>query len=208
MTNYGHNESAVRLAALAGDRIASGNADAADGWISFGEAMGGAAILCGTKVKFNHWFGEQQFEKSGQRVTVAERDAAMWGAANPVAFREGFRSGHGATPQAAMKWALRAARPDQRGFVYVMTNASMPGLVKVGMTKVSPQVRASQISQNTGIPTPFEVVAEFRTSQAERVEAVAHEAMKSARVSASREFFSVTPEAACDAIKAAMQEDV
>ena len=117
MNAIGHNENAIRLAALAGDKIASGNADVADGWISFGEAMGGAALLCGSETKFDYWFKSQQFEKSGRRVTVAERDAAMWGAENPLAFREGLRSGHGATPQAAMKWALRVARPDTRDFV-------------------------------------------------------------------------------------------
>lgn len=204
--NPGHNETAVRLAALAGGNISSANANIADGWISFGEAMGGAAILCGSKAKFNHWFESQRFEKNGQRVTAAERDAAMWGAENPISFREGFRSGHGATPQAAMKWALRAARPDTRDFVYVMTNPSMPGLVKVGITKCSPEIRAKQISQNSGVPTPFAVFAFFRSAHAASVEKRAHLLMREVRISENREFFAISPEMAVAAITAAIHE--
>jgi hypothetical protein len=206
MNTRGHNENALRLGALAKERLKAADVERLNGWLRFGELMLEAASLCGDKRTFDRWLRGQVFQVGDRPVSAAERQAAIWGAQNPDAFRHTFLAGRGMTPQAAMKRALRAARPDRRDFVYVMTNPSMPGMAKVGMTKVSPQARASQISQNTGIPTPFEVFAEFRTSQADRVEAAAHEAMKAARVSASREFFAVTPEAACSAIKAAMQE--
>ncbi|MDM8537668.1 GIY-YIG nuclease family protein [Desulfobacterales bacterium HSG17] len=44
----------------------------------------------------------------------------------------------------------------QKGFVYIMTNPSMPGLLKVGMTTKVPEYRANQLSTTTGVPTPFE----------------------------------------------------
>jgi hypothetical protein len=45
------------------------------------------------------------------------------------------------------------------GWVYLMTNPSMPGLVKIGSTTLTPQERARQLSSNTGVPRPFQVVA-------------------------------------------------
>jgi len=43
------------------------------------------------------------------------------------------------------------------GFVYIMTNPSMPGLIKVGMTNRNPLLRAKDNDLNsTGIPTPFQ----------------------------------------------------
>ncbi|MEZ4527645.1 MAG: GIY-YIG nuclease family protein [Desulfobacterales bacterium] len=47
---------------------------------------------------------------------------------------------------------------DKNGFLYVMTNPSMPGLVKVGMTKRIPTERTKDDDMtSTGIPTKFEV---------------------------------------------------
>jgi len=47
---------------------------------------------------------------------------------------------------------------DTKGFVYVMTNPSMPGLVKVGMSKRVPTERTSDDDMaSTGIPKRFEV---------------------------------------------------
>ena len=43
----------------------------------------------------------------------------------------------------------------KKGFVYIMTNASMPGLVKVGMSSKMPEKRAKELGGETGIPTPF-----------------------------------------------------
>ena len=43
------------------------------------------------------------------------------------------------------------------GYIYVLINASMPGLIKVGMTTNTPEERAEQLSSATGVPTPFVV---------------------------------------------------
>lgn len=44
------------------------------------------------------------------------------------------------------------------GFLYVLINASMPDVVKVGMTERAPEGRAKELSGVTGVPTPFVVV--------------------------------------------------
>ena len=43
------------------------------------------------------------------------------------------------------------------GFVYVMSNPLMPGLVKVGMTEKMPHLRAAEISAHEGLPTQMRV---------------------------------------------------
>ncbi len=43
------------------------------------------------------------------------------------------------------------------GYVYVLGNPSMRGLVKVGYTSGSPEGRAAELSAVTGVPKPFEV---------------------------------------------------
>ena len=45
------------------------------------------------------------------------------------------------------------------GYVYIMTNPAMPGLVKIGSTTLLPDERARQLSSSTGVPRPFQVVA-------------------------------------------------
>lgn len=43
-----------------------------------------------------------------------------------------------------------------RGWVYVITNDAMPGLVKVGFTMKDPQLRAKELN-HTGSPSPYSV---------------------------------------------------
>ena len=42
------------------------------------------------------------------------------------------------------------------GFVYILTNECMPGLVKIGSTQQDPVERARTLS-NTSVPFPFNV---------------------------------------------------
>ncbi|GAX60554.1 sugar kinases, ribokinase family [Candidatus Scalindua japonica] len=45
---------------------------------------------------------------------------------------------------------------DKAGFVYIMTNNSMPGLVKIGMSQTVPTRRAKEL-ETTGVPESFEL---------------------------------------------------
>lgn len=47
------------------------------------------------------------------------------------------------------------------GYVYVLINPSMEGLIKIGKTTKDPKERAREISASTGVATPF-IVAYFR----------------------------------------------
>lgn len=77
----------------------------------------------------------------------------------------------------------------QFGFVYILQNEYMPGLIKIGCTERSPQQRAEELSKHTGVPAPFKVLcfAEFDSFQ--QVEHQMHEWCKNYRVNNGREFF-------------------
>ena len=75
------------------------------------------------------------------------------------------------------------------GFVYVLSNASMPGLYKVGHTSGSPQARAKALSSATGVPTPFEVVCYAEFANAQQAETYIHTLLVDMRCAKNREFF-------------------
>ncbi|MBU9681846.1 MULTISPECIES: GIY-YIG nuclease family protein [Burkholderia] len=74
------------------------------------------------------------------------------------------------------------------GYVYVLVNPSMPGLVKIGRTLRDARTRARELS-STGVPTPFQVAFELFAEQHEALEAKVHLALTDFRVDAAREFF-------------------
>lgn len=86
MIGAGHNESAVRLAALAGDaqigldRVARGEADAVEGWLAYGAALNEGRALFAEDKAFGRWVAESL--SSNLEVHPAEQSAAMWAAAN------------------------------------------------------------------------------------------------------------------------------
>ena len=79
--------------------------------------------------------------------------------------------------------------------VYVLTNPSIPGMVKIGQTDRTAYERAREISTGTGIPTAFTVAyyAETTDFKAARwLERRIHDALATHRVNRSREFFAMT----------------
>lgn len=82
-----------------------------------------------------------------------------------------------------------------KGYVYILKNQSMPGLLKIGKTTRSVQQRANELWQ-TGVPTPFEVVEQVRSPDCGELEAWVHKGLAQFRVSSGREFFAVQEERA------------
>lgn len=82
------------------------------------------------------------------------------------------------------------------GYIYLLVNPSMPGLVKVGRTGQPPSRRATALGGATGVPTPFEVVFEVLVPDQRAAEAYVHRALeeRGCRVSGNREFFAVQPD--------------
>jgi hypothetical protein len=81
------------------------------------------------------------------------------------------------------------------GYIYLLVNRSMPGMVKVGRTGQPPSRRAIALG-GTGVPTPFEVVFEVLVPDQRAAEAFVHRVLeeRGCRVSENREFFAVEPD--------------
>lgn len=86
------------------------------------------------------------------------------------------------------------------GYVYVMSNKAMPGLVKVGFTTGTPDERAAQLN---GTHSPHPVVVEYSTHvpDARAVEREAHLRLRKHRE--GKEWFRCSRELAINAIKRA-----
>lgn len=78
-----------------------------------------------------------------------------------------------------------------RGYVYALSNPSMPGLLKIGKTTRDPDSRALELYQ-TGVPTPFVVEDIWHSPDCDDLERRAHNHFSDHRVSTSREFFTVS----------------
>ncbi|MDZ4746769.1 MAG: GIY-YIG nuclease family protein [bacterium] len=84
--------------------------------------------------------------------------------------------------------------------VYILTNESMPGYVKIGYTTGDVQERLRQLDK-TGVPLPFEVYYAATVEDAYREEKWLHSIFDDRRVRANREFFKMSPEYAALALK-------
>lgn len=74
------------------------------------------------------------------------------------------------------------------GYVYILTNVSLPGMIKVGRTLRDSRSRARELF-TSGLPTPFQVAFEIFSDEYEKLEADFHQELHDFRVSNNREFF-------------------
>ena len=86
------------------------------------------------------------------------------------------------------------------GVVYVLSNASMPGLLKIGFTTRSVDERIAEISGATGVPEPFVCEAYWLSVCPDLDEKKLHHLFASERVRGGREFFRLAPRVAIDRI--------
>ena len=79
------------------------------------------------------------------------------------------------------------------GFVYFLSNPSMPEIYKIGFTMKHPKDRMADLSSATGCPTPFELLAFFGVENPQQVEQEIHRELWNFRVNQAREFFRAPP---------------
>lgn len=77
------------------------------------------------------------------------------------------------------------------GYLYVLVNSSLPGLVKVGKTTRDPTDRAQELSNATGVPTPFVLAFDSYFADCDAAEQYVHTELeiRGLRESKNREFF-------------------
>lgn len=81
-------------------------------------------------------------------------------------------------------------------WVYIMSNPTMPGYYKIGYTKNTPEERAKQISNATGVIVPMKVEWAFHCYNGFALEQECHHKLEAYRVSNQREFFQMPLEEA------------
>ena len=81
------------------------------------------------------------------------------------------------------------------GYLYCLSNESMPGLLKVGMTSRTPEDRAKELF-TTGVPLPFKIEFAKKIKNTNKKEGIIHNILSQYkdRINPRREFFRVPPE--------------
>lgn len=91
------------------------------------------------------------------------------------------------------------------GYVYVLSNPSMPGVVKVGRSIHGGSSRAASL-YGTGVPAAFVLEFEIYTKDHEWLEFEAHKSLRFNRANPDREFFKCPPSDAIEEIVAIYME--
>lgn len=87
------------------------------------------------------------------------------------------------------------------GWIYILSNRTMPGLFKIGYTKNNPEERAKEISRATGVPVPFEVEWAFNCYDSDMLEKEIHRSLDSFRYTSNKEFFEISLNEAKETIR-------
>lgn len=93
------------------------------------------------------------------------------------------------------------------GYVYVLVNPAIPGLVKIGMTTGDPAKRAQKLS-STGIPGKWIVYKAVYVPHCAAVERAVHQDLAAHRHSRDREFFKITANDALKAVNRRADENI
>jgi len=90
------------------------------------------------------------------------------------------------------------------GYVYVLSNKSMPHLVKIGFSTRDVESRIAELNASTSIPEPFNLEASFPVERPTEQEAAVHSKLAQYRHSENREFFRLQVSEAVAAVKQAL----
>ncbi|MGB7432395.1 MAG: GIY-YIG nuclease family protein [Ahrensia sp.] len=92
--------------------------------------------------------------------------------------------------------------PEREGYVYVLANPSMPGLLKIGRTFKNPEGRARELSGATAAAQPFNLIYYRQFSDCVAAEVACHKVLedRGLRENKRREFFRCDSKEAIDLI--------
>ena len=81
------------------------------------------------------------------------------------------------------------------GYVYILTNPAMPGLVRIGKTERTVIEHVNELNA-TRVPAPFKIVHQRKVEHMDQVERDMHQHFHAQREIRGREFFKVTSDSA------------
>jgi len=84
----------------------------------------------------------------------------------------------------------------KEGYVYVLSNPAMPGLVKIGRTTRHPTDRVRELNSTSSVALPFNLEASVRTKYQNWTEKLLHQALDRYRLNQKREFFQLSADEA------------
>jgi T5orf172 domain len=87
----------------------------------------------------------------------------------------------------------------EKGFLYILRNEAMPGLLKIGYSVKVPTERVAELF-TTGVPEPFELVYYCLVENADKVETQVHRDLNTKRHRGGREFFRIDLDEAIQSI--------
>jgi T5orf172 domain-containing protein len=87
-----------------------------------------------------------------------------------------------------------------KGYLYILSNPAMPGLLKIGLTTRTVPDRVAELSAATGVPSAFAVEAYFESSDPQEHEKAVHRKLQNRRV-AGKEFFRVSLDEAIESLR-------
>src|SRR5260370_12198208 len=108
------------------------------------------------------------------------------GTENPVTIAKG----DSASPRCLRCDDVLMSYTSVSGYVYILSNPSMKGLLKIGLSTRPVQERVAELNSATGVPMPFKVEAYFISSDPEAHEQKIHAALSMCRVK-GKDFFEV-----------------
>lgn len=84
----------------------------------------------------------------------------------------------------------------KEGYVYVLSNPAMPGLVKIGRTTRHPADRVREMNSASGVALRFKLEMSIRTKYPNWTERLLHRALDRYRLNQNREFFQLSADEA------------
>lgn len=87
------------------------------------------------------------------------------------------------------------------GYIYILSNPYMPGVVKIGRTEGDPNERISELSSATGVPASFVLEYSLFVPDLEMAEKEIHVALSGNRVDDNKEFFKLSVDQAKEAVR-------
>ena len=143
-------------------------------------------------------------EKAKQYISLKEdytgigQEGAAYFTIEPSIKGDGWED---VTYYTARKKNIYSNKGEGTQWVYVLSNPTTPNLLKIGYTTQTPDDRAKQISNATGVALPYKVEWAFKCFDGEQLEGEVHRKLKEYRVNNQREFFQIDLEEAKEVIK-------
>jgi hypothetical protein len=91
------------------------------------------------------------------------------------------------------------------GYIYVLENHGIPGVLKIGYTDRSVQDRVREINSSAGVITPWYSVSHFHCKSPKHIETLVHQSLNNHRV--NKEGFNVSLKQAKKVIENVIEEN-